>query len=47
MTQQSEDTVVIGGGVIGGFTAYYLRKAGRNVTLIEKGRFGGGCSHGN
>lgn len=47
MTQQSEETVVIGGGVIGGFTAYYLRKAGRNVTLIEKGRFGGGCSHGN
>lgn len=40
-------TVVIGGGVIGGFTAWYLAQAGRQVTLIDRGRFGAACSHGN
>ena len=39
--------VVIGGGVIGTACAYYLAKAGRHVTLIDKGRVGGACSHGN
>lgn len=39
--------VVIGGGVIGAACAYYLCKSGRQVTLIERGTFGKGCSHGN
>src|SRR5579885_2515035 len=41
------DVVVIGGGVIGTACAYYLAKAGRRVTLLDRGRLGGGCSHGN
>lgn len=34
------DVVVIGGGIIGAFTAYYLAKRGMKVALIEKGRIG-------
>jgi D-amino-acid dehydrogenase len=41
------DVVVVGGGVIGTACAYYLAKAGRTVTLIDKGTVGGACSHGN
>ena len=36
----SADVVVIGGGIIGVFTAYYLAKRGMSVALIEKGRIG-------
>ncbi|MEY4185596.1 MAG: D-amino acid dehydrogenase small subunit [Planctomycetota bacterium] len=43
----AQHTVVIGGGVIGGFTAWYLAQAGHRVTLIEQGQFGKQCSHGN
>jgi len=32
------DVVVIGGGVVGVFTAYYLARAGVKVALVEKGR---------
>ncbi|HEV7225699.1 MAG TPA: FAD-dependent oxidoreductase, partial [Pirellulales bacterium] len=39
--------LIIGGGVIGAACAHYLLKAGRRVTLIDQGEFGGGCSHGN
>ncbi|QXG35327.1 NAD(P)/FAD-dependent oxidoreductase [Pseudomonas viridiflava] len=34
------DVVVIGGGIIGAFTAYYLARRGMKVALIEKGRIG-------
>ncbi|WP_122562949.1 NAD(P)/FAD-dependent oxidoreductase [Pseudomonas viridiflava] len=34
------DVVVIGGGIIGVFTAYYLARRGMKVALIEKGRIG-------
>ncbi|HRA90334.1 MAG TPA: FAD-dependent oxidoreductase [Planctomycetaceae bacterium] len=47
MTSNTPHTVIIGGGVIGGFSAWYLRQTGREVTLIDKGRFGKACSHGN
>ena len=47
MAKKTPQTVVIGGGVIGGFSAWYLRQTGRDVTLIDKGRFGKACSHGN
>lgn len=34
------DVVVIGGGIIGTFTAYYLARRGMKVALVEKGRVG-------
>jgi D-amino-acid dehydrogenase len=43
----SPRVVVVGGGVIGAACAYYLREAGRDVTLVDKGEVGQGCSHGN
>src|SRR5262245_44382071 len=39
--------VVIGGGVIGAASAYYLNRTGWQVTVIDRGEFGGGCSHAN
>ncbi|MDE2262629.1 MAG: FAD-binding oxidoreductase, partial [Gammaproteobacteria bacterium] len=36
----SADVVVIGGGIIGSFAAYYLQKRGLQVALIEKGLIG-------
>ena len=34
------DVVVIGGGIVGVFTAYYLARRGVKVALVEKGRIG-------
>lgn len=34
------DVVIIGGGIIGVFTAYYLARRGLSVALVEKGRIG-------
>ncbi|QEC51257.1 D-amino-acid dehydrogenase [Anseongella ginsenosidimutans] len=39
--------VIIGGGIIGLFSAWYLRKAGWEVTLVDKGDLLNGCSYGN
>lgn len=47
MSRDSKQTVVIGGGVIGAMCAWYLSRTGRQVTLLDQGRVGGGCSHGN
>jgi D-amino-acid dehydrogenase len=44
---QSGGIVVVGGGAIGAACAFYLRQAGCDVTLIDQGQFGRGCSHGN
>ena len=41
------DVLVLGGGVIGVCSAYYLASKGINVTLIEKGEIASGCSYGN
>lgn len=41
------DVAVIGGGVIGVCAAYYLREAGRKVTIIEQGSICSGSSYGN
>ncbi len=38
---------IIGGGIIGLSSAYYLAKAGHQVTLIEQGEMKDGCSFGN
>lgn len=43
----ADSVVVVGGGVIGAFCAWELAQAGRKVTLVERDRFGAGCSHGN
>ncbi len=39
--------IVIGGGIIGLSTAYYLNKTGWDVTVLEKGDFSDNCSYGN
>lgn len=44
---QGRRVIVVGGGVIGASCAYYLTKAGWSVTILERGLFGKGCSHGN
>ncbi|TVV70043.1 NAD(P)/FAD-dependent oxidoreductase [Sphingomonas solaris] len=41
------DAVIIGGGIIGSFTAYYLAKRGLKVALLEKGVVGGEQSSRN
>lgn len=38
---------VVGGGIIGLCSAYYLHKAGCEVEVIDKGDFTDNCSHGN
>ncbi len=38
--KKSCDVLVVGGGVIGLFCAYYLLKAGRGVTLIAQNEVG-------
>lgn len=39
--------VIIGGGIMGLASAYYLLKSGWKVTLIDKGDLSDNCSHGN
>lgn len=43
----SRTVVVVGGGVIGTACAYYLSGDGWQVTILDQGRFGRGCSHAN
>ncbi len=42
-----EEVIVIGGGVIGVCSAYYLALSGKPVIIIEKDKIGTGCSYGN
>ena len=44
---RNDHVIVIGGGVIGAASAYYLAKSGWQVTVVDQGAFGRGCSHGN
>jgi D-amino-acid dehydrogenase len=39
--------IVVGGGLIGAASAYYLSQSGWQVTIVEQSRFGSGCSHAN
>ena len=43
------DVLVVGGGVVGLFCAYYLRRSGATVAVVERGAIGGpgSCSYGN
>ncbi|HJS20325.1 MAG TPA: FAD-dependent oxidoreductase [Anaerolineales bacterium] len=41
------NVAVIGGGVIGVCSAYYLAQKGLKIILIEKGEIASGCSSGN
>src|SRR5271166_985216 len=43
----SGSVIVVGGGFIGTACAYYLSKAGWQVSIVDKGRHGWGCSHAN
>ena len=47
MRLQSSDVVVIGGGAIGTAIAYYLAKAGKSVTLVERRGVGQEASGAN
>ena len=42
-----QKVIVVGGGVIGACCAYYLRKSGWDVTIVERDKIGAACSHGN
>ncbi|MED4205409.1 NAD(P)/FAD-dependent oxidoreductase [Neobacillus mesonae] len=42
-----QKVVIIGGGIIGLSCAYYLRKNGLEVTVLEKDDFANACSSGN
>ncbi|MDO3624856.1 FAD-dependent oxidoreductase [Mucilaginibacter sp. BT774] len=39
--------VIIGGGIIGLFSAYYLNKSGWEVDIIDQGDLSDNCSYGN
>jgi D-amino-acid dehydrogenase len=45
--QKHSDVLIIGGGIIGLASAYYLAKAGQKVRLLEQDTVGAGASHGN
>src|SRR6478752_555297 len=38
------DVAIIGGGLVGTWTAFFLRKRGHSVAVIEKGAIGGQAS---
>ncbi len=43
----SKEVIVIGGGIIGLCSAYYLQKEGHNVTVIDKSNMDSGASYVN
>ncbi|MQX18911.1 FAD-dependent oxidoreductase [Sinorhizobium terangae] len=45
--ERTYDVAIVGGGIMGAATAYYLAKAGVSVGLFEKGRVGGEQSSRN
>jgi D-amino-acid dehydrogenase len=42
-----KSVIIIGGGIIGLCSAYYLAKEGATVTVIDKSDMADGCSYGN
>ena len=47
MTARHPDVLIVGGGVIGVCSAYFLAKSGCTVTLLERGEICSGSSYGN
>ncbi|MBL8296913.1 MAG: FAD-dependent oxidoreductase [Rhodanobacteraceae bacterium] len=47
MRETKTDVLILGAGVIGLSCAWYLLQRGRRVTVLDRGRVGGGASHGN
>ncbi|WP_073042219.1 NAD(P)/FAD-dependent oxidoreductase [Desulfacinum infernum] len=47
MHEKRSDVAIVGGGVMGLMTAYYLAGEGAAVTVLEKGRLPAGSSYGN
>ena len=47
MDASRSDVLILGGGVIGLASAYYLLKSGATVRILEQGTPGCGSSHGN
>lgn len=47
MTGSPQSVAVVGGGVIGAMTAYFLAQRGLAVTIVDQGAFGSACSHAN
>ena len=47
--RRDPDVLVIGGGIVGLFCAYYLCAAGRSVVVVDRATIGGpqACSYGN
>ncbi len=45
--RQKADVLVVGGGMMGVCTAYYLAERGSKAMLVEKGEVGAGCSNAN
>ena len=43
----SKSVAVIGGGIVGLCSAYYLAKRGAKVSVFEKSDLTDGCSYGN
>ncbi|GIX00772.1 MAG: amino acid dehydrogenase [Pirellulaceae bacterium] len=43
----SERIAIVGGGIIGLASAWYLARAGKRVLVLDRDRIGHGCSHGN
>lgn len=44
---EQTDVVIVGTGAVGLCAAYYLKKSGCKVTILEKGAIANGCSSGN
>ena len=43
----SKNIVIVGGGIMGLSSAYYLRKAGHQVTILDQGTMDSGASYVN
>ena len=44
---QPSSVIIVGAGIVGLYTAYYLHRAGWRVTVIDRDEPGAGCSSGN
>ncbi|MBX2842195.1 MAG: FAD-dependent oxidoreductase [Flammeovirgaceae bacterium] len=44
---KSKKIIIIGGGIVGLCSAYFLNKTGHNITIVDKGDFNDNCSYGN